>query len=73
MVAGQEQEQQIFLQERIEPYYAMIGLLQSQNKDSEALAFAERAKARVLMDVLQTQSKADFRSSIAVAESKDGY
>lgn len=53
-VAGSERDQQIFLQERIQPYYKMIEMLQQQKKDDEALAFAERAKARVLMDVLQT-------------------
>jgi CHAT domain-containing protein len=54
MVAGSEREQQIFLQERIEPYYAMIELSHLQNNNHEALAYAERAKARVLMDVLQS-------------------
>ena len=53
-VAGGEQEQQRSFENKISPYHAMVELLVAQDKTSEALAYAERAKARVLLDVLQS-------------------
>src|SRR5262249_18250458 len=53
-IAGGEQDQQRFLENNLSPYYAMAELLVAQNQASEALIFAERAKARVLLDVLQS-------------------
>lgn len=53
-VSGGEQERQQFFESRVSPYYAMVELLVRQNKFYEALAFAERAKGRVLLDVLQS-------------------
>jgi CHAT domain-containing protein/Tfp pilus assembly protein PilF len=53
-VAGGEQQQQSFLENRLSPWLGMIDLLVSQHKSAEALSFAERSKARVLLDALQT-------------------
>ncbi len=53
-VSGGERESQSFFENKVSPYYEMVGLLVSQNRLSEALVFAERAKGRVLLDVLQT-------------------
>jgi len=53
-VAGGEEEQQRFFESKVSPYHAMVDLLIAQSRPAEALAFAERAKARVLLDVLQT-------------------
>jgi CHAT domain-containing protein len=53
-VAGGEQEQQRFLENKVAPYQAIVELLISQNQNAEALAYAERAKARVLLDVLHS-------------------
>lgn len=53
-IAGDEQQRQQFFAEKLAPYYDMITLLLSQNNPAEAFAFAERAKARALLDVLQT-------------------
>jgi CHAT domain-containing protein/Tfp pilus assembly protein PilF len=53
-VAGSEQEQQRFFEKKIWPYQEMIKLLVAEKKWNEALTFAERAKARVLLDVLQS-------------------
>jgi tetratricopeptide (TPR) repeat protein len=53
-VAGGEREQQRFFESKVSPYHAMVGLLNSESRAAEALTFAERAKARVLLDVLQT-------------------
>ncbi len=53
-VAGGEGEQQRFFASRVSPYYAMADLLIAQSRPAEALIFAERAKSRVLLDVLRT-------------------
>jgi CHAT domain-containing protein/tetratricopeptide (TPR) repeat protein len=53
-VAGGEQQQQSFLENRLSPWLGMIDLLVAQAKHAEALSFAEQSKARVLLDALQT-------------------
>lgn len=52
-VSGGEQDHQRFFQNRVAPYHAMIDLFVDQNDAAQALAYAERAKARVLLDVLR--------------------
>ena len=52
-VAGREQQSTLFFQNRVEPYYLMIDLLAKQNRVGDAMLYAERAKSRVLLDVLQ--------------------
>lgn len=52
-VAGGEQDRQRFFENKISPYHEMVSLLVSQGRDAQALLYAERAKARVLLDVLQ--------------------
>lgn len=51
-VVGTEEDQQLFFESRTVPYYAMVDLLLAQNNRAEAFAYAERAKGRVLLDVL---------------------
>ncbi len=51
-VAGGETEQQRFFENKTAPYQAMVQLLLAQNNPTEALSYAERAKGRVLLDVL---------------------
>jgi CHAT domain-containing protein/ketosteroid isomerase-like protein len=53
-VAGGEQERQLFFENKIAPYQGMIELSLSQNNPAQALSYAERAKARVLLDVLSS-------------------
>ena len=53
-VAGGEQAQQRSFENKVRPYHAMVELLIAENKVSDALTYAERAKARVLLDVLQS-------------------
>src|SRR5262245_57756015 len=53
-VAGGAQEQSHFFENKIYPYHAMTELLVAQNQTGEAFACAERAKARTLLDVLQS-------------------
>lgn len=52
-VVGGEQGQQRFFETQVTPYHEVVALLLSQGRTGEALAYAERAKARVLLDVLQ--------------------
>ena len=52
-VAGGGQQQQSFLEDKLSPWLGVIDLLVSQSQHGEALTFAERSKARVLLDVLQ--------------------
>ena len=52
-VAGGEQQRQSFLEKRHSPWLGMVALLVSQREYAEALTFAERSKARVLLDALQ--------------------
>lgn len=51
-VAGGEQDQQRFFENKIAPYQAMIQLSLAQRDTTAALTYAERAKGRVLLDVL---------------------
>jgi CHAT domain-containing protein len=69
LVAGGEQEQQQFLENRTTPYYAMADLLLDQNNQSEALEFAERAKARTLLDALG-QGRVDITKMMTPEETK---
>ncbi|HKG79466.1 MAG TPA: CHAT domain-containing tetratricopeptide repeat protein, partial [Pyrinomonadaceae bacterium] len=61
-VAGGEQQQQSFLENRLSPWLGMIDLLVSQGKQAEALTFAEQSKARVLLETLQA-GRANIRQS----------
>jgi len=53
-VAGGVEAQQRFFQSKVSPYRAMIELLMREGRPTEALTFAEHAKARALLDVLKT-------------------
>ena len=51
-VVGGEQDQQRFFEKRVAPYYEMIDLLVERGNYAEALSHVERAKGRVLLDLL---------------------
>jgi hypothetical protein len=50
-VAGQEESQQLFFENKISSYTSLIDLLIKQGNTFDALVYAERAKGRVLLDV----------------------
>jgi CHAT domain-containing protein/uncharacterized protein HemY len=52
-VAGREVETQLFLENKTAPYHSLVDLLIQQGKTLDALQYAERAKGRVLLDVLR--------------------
>ncbi|MGE0132547.1 MAG: CHAT domain-containing protein [Blastocatellales bacterium] len=51
-VVGGEAERQQFFENKLTPYHAQIELLVADSHIDEALFYAERAKARTLLDVL---------------------
>jgi CHAT domain-containing protein/TolA-binding protein len=65
-VVGNEQDQQLFFESKTAPYYAMVDLLIARNNWAEAFAYAERAKGRILLDVLKSG-----RESITKATTPD--
>jgi CHAT domain-containing protein/tetratricopeptide (TPR) repeat protein len=66
-VAGGGQQQQSFLENKLSPWLGLIALLVSQKESAEALSFAERSKARVLLDVLQA-GRPSLRKSLSPQE-----
>ncbi len=52
-VTGGESNRQNFFQNKLTSYQSMVEMLSGEGKDDEALNYAERAKARVLLDVLR--------------------
>ena len=55
-IVGTEQESELFFEDKVDPYREMVDLLISQKTteaNQEALLYAERAKGRVLSDVLR--------------------
>jgi CHAT domain-containing protein/Tfp pilus assembly protein PilF len=53
-VAGGAQERQRFFEDKLASYQGMVVLLVAENQPGAALGYAERAKARVLLDVLHS-------------------
>ncbi|HXD32549.1 MAG TPA: CHAT domain-containing protein [Pyrinomonadaceae bacterium] len=52
-LAGDEREQQLFFEDKTEPYVALVELATQRKDFSEALRYAELAKARKLLDVVR--------------------
>jgi CHAT domain-containing protein len=53
-VAGAEAERENYFEDKLEPYHRMIDLLVTSGRDAEAFNYAERAKARALLDAFKT-------------------
>ena len=49
LIAGTEEEVELFFEYQLAPYYALIHVLLKQGKPLDALLYAERAKSRVLL------------------------
>jgi CHAT domain-containing protein/tetratricopeptide (TPR) repeat protein len=65
-VPGEELAQQAF-ESRILPYHEMVGILIARGKTEAAFEYAERAKGRVLLDVLR-QGRSDVSGAMTQAE-----
>ncbi|HYG09584.1 MAG TPA: CHAT domain-containing protein [Pyrinomonadaceae bacterium] len=66
-VAGGDRGRQRFFEGKVSPYYAMVDLLLKQGETVQALTYAERAKGRVLLDVL-SNGKADINKAMTKEE-----
>lgn len=66
-VAGSELESQLFLENKVASYHSLVDLFIKQDKPLDALLFAERAKGRVLLDVL-SGGKADIAKALTPTE-----
>ena len=69
-VAGGEQQQQSFMEDKLSPWLGMIDLLVSETQYEAAFNVAEQSKARVLLDALQGGRTA-LRKSLS-AEEREG-
>src|SRR5262249_49164253 len=66
-VAGQEESQQLFFENRISSYNSLIELLIKRGNAFDALVYAERAKGRVLLDVLRS-GRSDLAKHLTQSE-----
>jgi len=70
-VGGGEQQLQQFFENKVSPYHSMVELLTAQNNHREALVYAERAKSRVLLDVLQASSRSVTKNMTAEEQQQE--
>ena len=66
-VPGAETQREKFFENKLTPYTEMIGALLGQNQEAEALSYAERAKSRVLLDVLRS-GRVNINKSMTASE-----
>jgi CHAT domain-containing protein len=66
-LAGGERGRQRFFEGKVSPYYAMVDLLLKQGETAQALTYAERAKGRVLLDVL-SNGRVDINKAMTKEE-----
>ncbi len=69
-VVGQEQEQQLFFENKVAPYHALIEMSIERDRPYDALLFAEKAKGRVLHDLL-VGGKADLAKALSEKEREE--
>jgi CHAT domain-containing protein len=65
--AGGVEERQRYFEGGLRAHHGMLNVLVKENKPREALIFAERAKARVLLDVLQ-QGRVSVQKAMTAGE-----
>ena len=76
-LAGDDAGATAFLEDKLDAYHGMVALLVEQHRPAEALAMAERAKARVLIDILSgpkldpTQAMTDAERASARAHTQE--
>ena len=66
-VAGRDEERQLYFEDKVLPYHTLIDLLVHQGQSADALAYAERAKGRVLLDILGS-GKSEMASAMGTTE-----
>ena len=60
-VVGRLESRQLFFENKVGPYHAMVKLLTQRGDNFEALLYAERAKGRVLLEAVRNNRR-DLRS-----------
>jgi CHAT domain-containing protein len=60
-VVGRQESRQLFFENKVGPYRTMVKLLTQRGDNFEALLYAERAKARVLMEAVRSNRR-DLRT-----------
>jgi CHAT domain-containing protein len=70
-VAGQEEERQLYFENKVNSYHALVELLVTQKRPLDALLFAERAKGRALLDVM-SQGRAELQQTMSENERNEG-
>jgi CHAT domain-containing protein len=60
-VVGRQESRQLFFENKVGPYRTMVKLLTQRGDNFEALLYAERAKARVLMEAVRNNRR-DLRN-----------
>jgi CHAT domain-containing protein len=69
-VAGREVERQLFFENKVSGYNTLIDLLIKQGRLVDAFLYAERAKGRVLLDVLNG-GEVDLAKALTASEKKE--
>jgi len=70
--AGGVEEQVRYFENRLNAHHGILSLLVKENRTREALVFAERAKARALLDVLQ-YGRVGIQKAMTVAEQEQEH
>lgn len=68
--AGSAQERQRYFERGLGAHHGLLGALVKENQSLEALTFAERAKARVLLDMLQ-QGRVRINKAMTATEQEE--
>jgi CHAT domain-containing protein len=66
-VAGRSGSRHLFFENKVGPYHTLVELLTKQNKNFEALLYAERAKGRVLLEAVRS-NRTDLQDIYTEAE-----
>ncbi len=70
LVAGREVESQLFFENKIDSYHSLVEVFIKQDKPLDALLFAERAKGRVLLDVM-SGGRSDVANVLTQSEKQE--
>jgi CHAT domain-containing protein len=69
-IAGQEQELQLYFENKVDSYHALVDFLIDENRPLDALLYSERAKGRVLFDVMR-KGRADITKTMTEKEKEE--
>lgn len=70
LTAGGVEERQRYFEDGVQAHHGLLSVLVKENQPREALFLAERAKARVLLDMLQ-QGRAGVQKTMTAKEQED--